>query len=128
MKSIITYINEKMIYTKETAFKHKYHPETWEELYDIIYQLIKERGNEGDFNDIDVSKITDMAELFEGMKDFNGDISEWDVSNVKHMEFMFRGCSSFNRDISNWVLNHDTFTKQMFEKCPIEEKHKPKYK
>ena len=128
MKSLTNYITEKMVYNKSTAFKYNYHPKTKRELYDIIYQLIKERGNEGDFNDIDVSKITDMSELFEGMKDFNGDISEWNVSNVKHMEFMFRGCRSFNRDISNWVLNHDTFTKQMFENCPIEEKYKPKYK
>ena len=128
MKSITTYITEKMVYTKSNAFKYNYFPKTKVELYNIIYKLLEERGNDGDFNDIDVSKITDMSELFEGMQDFNGDISEWDVSNVKYMQSMFRGCRSFNQDISNWLLNHDTFTKQMFENCPIEEKYKPKFK
>ncbi len=128
MKSLTNYITEKMVYNKANASKYNYFPKTKGELYDIIYQLLEERGNDGDFNDIDVSKITDMSELFEGMQDFNGDISKWDVSNVKYMQSMFRGCRSFNQDISNWLLNHDTFTKQMFENCPIEEKYKPKFK
>ena len=129
MKSLTTYITEKIkISSDDLDRSYNYFPQTKGELYDIIYQLLEERGNDGDFNDIDVSKITDMSELFEGMKDFNGDISKWNVSNVKYMERMFRGCRSFNQDISNWLLNNDTFTKQMFENCPIEEKHKPKYK
>ena len=39
-----------------------------------------------------VSKITDMAAVFENKK-FNEDISEWDVSNVSNMLVMFLGAS-----------------------------------
>ena len=70
MKSLTTYITEKMIYNKSNSLrKYNYHPETKEELQDIINQLIEERGNEGDFNDIDTSNITDMSELFQDMDD-----------------------------------------------------------
>ena len=34
MKSLTTYINEKMVYTKASAFK--YHPKTNEELKDLM--------------------------------------------------------------------------------------------
>ena len=128
MKNLSQFIIEKLKIRKSNKPSYNYFPKTTEELHDILKELIEERGNDGDFNDIDVSKITDMSKLFEDMAEFNGDISKWDVSNVKYMEYMFRGCHSFNQDISNWLLNNDTFTKQMFENCPIEEKHKPKFK
>ena len=59
----------------------------------MLKQLIKERTDEGDFNDIDTSKITDMSNLFYRMPQFNGDISNWDVSNVTNMEYMFYWCN-----------------------------------
>lgn len=128
MKSITTYINEKMVYNKSTASKYNYHPKTKRELQDIIYQLIEERGNEGDFNDIDTSQITNMSYLFFDMENFNGDISNWDVSNVESMSQMFRGCRSFNRDISKWDVSNVTDKSWIFDYCHIEEKHKPKFK
>ena len=69
---------------------YNYHPKTRDELKELVDQLIKERGNEADLNDIDTSEITDMTELFYESS-FNGDISNWDVSNVKNMELMFNG-------------------------------------
>ena len=100
MKNLTQYINEKMVYTKATASKYKYHPETKEELKKLLKQLIEERGNEGDFNDIDTSEITDMSDLFASMTKFNGNISKWNVSNVTNMSEMFVWCKSFNSDIS----------------------------
>ena len=94
MKNLNTYINEALKLGKK---RYKYQPETKEELQDLLKQLIEERGNEGDFNDIDTSKITDMTELFDSidsMKEFNGNISGWDVSNVTNMEYMFYECNS----------------------------------
>ena len=41
MKSITTYITEKMVYTKSTASKYKYHPKTKEELKELLSKLIK---------------------------------------------------------------------------------------
>ena len=101
MKSITTYINEALKLGKS---RYKYHPKTKEELQDILKQLIEERGNKGNFNDIDTSTITDMSYLFAHL-DFNGDISKWDVSNVKYMNCMFYYCISFNQDISNWDVS-----------------------
>ena len=128
MKSLTNYITEKMVYNKSTASKYNYHPKTKRELLNIMDQLIEERGNEGDFNDIDTSQITNMSYLFFDMEDFNGNISNWDVSNVESMSQMFRGCKSFNQDISNWDVSNVTDKSWIFDYCHIEEKHKPKFK
>ena len=113
MKSISKYIQEKLIIKKS---KYKYFPETKEELQDIIKQRIKDEGSEVDLNDIDVSKITDMSDLFL-RKDFNGDISDWDVSNVKNMSEMFVNCFKFNKDISSWDVSNVTDMTSMFNGC-----------
>ena len=153
MKEIVKFIKEGLKITSKTKInKYNYHPKTKKELKKLINQLIEERGNEGDFNDIDTSEITDMSNLFDGIDKFNGDISNWDVSNVTDMSFMFCGCRSFNQDISNWDVSKVTNMKYMFyrcksfnqdisnwnvsnvkynqgifDNCPIEEKHKPKF-
>ena len=149
MKSITTYINEALKLGKP---RYKYHPKTKEELKNLIKQRIKDEGNEVDLNDIDVSNITDMSDLFE-YSEFNGDISNWDVSNVRYMKYMFYECKSFNQDISKWNVSNVTnmvgmfghcykFNKDisnwnvskvnahtlMFYYCYIEEKYKPKFK
>ena len=155
MKDLNTYITEKLKIRK-TSHSYKYFPKTKEELQDILKQLIKKRGNDGDFNDIDTSEIIDMSYLFVGMKDllkidvsywdvsnvistdnmFRGcinlekiiGIENWDVSNVENMKDMFRGCESFNQDISKWDVSKVTNKSCMFFYCPIEEKYKPKFK
>ena len=152
MKSLKNYIQEKLIIKKNKTINYKYFPETKEELQDIIKQRIKEEGNEVDLNDIDVSKITDMSNLFLETN-FNGDISQWDVSNVTNMSGMFYGCNVFNQDISKWDVSNVTNMMSMFcgcgafnqnisswdvskvkritlifYMCPIEEKYKPKFK
>ena len=53
-------------------------PANKEELKKIIENRIQTEGPECDLNDIDVSDITDMRELFEG-SNFNGDISKWNI-------------------------------------------------
>ena len=151
MKSLVQYLEEKLIIKKNKTTNHKYSPETKEELKDIIKQRIKDEGNEVDLNDIDVSNITDMSNLFEDL-DFDGDISNWDVSNVKNMSSMFYKCIKFNQDISNldvsnvkdmssMFTNCTSFNQDisslnvskvkdmsyMFYSCPIEEKYKPKF-
>ena len=54
MKSLKSYIQEKLIIKKSPNYK--YFPKTKEELKEIIKRRIKEEGNEVDLNDIDVSK------------------------------------------------------------------------
>ena len=85
-----------------TKEQYKYFPKTKDELKSLIKQRIQKEGNEVDLNDIDVSAITDMSELFAELRDFDGDISGWDVSKVTDMSYMFYYCLSFNQDISDW--------------------------
>ena len=116
MKSLKQFMQEKLVIKKNTSFNHNYFPETKEELEDLIRKRIKEEGNNADLNDIDVSKITDMSNLFEGTY-FNGDISNWDVSNVTNMRDMFYTCQSFNSDISSWDVSGVENMQGMFETC-----------
>ena len=130
MKKINTYITEKLKIRKTNKSSYKYFPKTKEELKDLLKQLIKDRGNDGDFNDIDTSKIADMSDLFKNMPNFNGDISGWDVSNVTDMKHMFSFCGSFNQDIYNWDVSNVKYgyNENMFANCSIEKKYTPKFK
>ena len=113
MKSLVYYIQEKLVIKKN---KYKYFPKTKEELREIIENRIKEEGSKVNLNDIDVSNITDMSELFVEI-DFDGDISGWDVSKVKNMSFMFYDCISFNKDISSWDVSNVKDMSYMFSNC-----------
>ena len=151
MKSLKSYIQEKLVIKKNKATNYKYFPQTKKELKAIIEKRIEDEGNKVDLNDIDVSNITDMSALFEGTnfngdiskwnvsnvinmrytfsrcKSFNQDISRWDVSNVEDLNYMFWGCESFNQDISTWDVSKVKNNKFIFNMCPIEEKYKPKF-
>ena len=151
MKKINNYIIEKFKINSKNISKYKYHPKDKDELMDLLDKLIKERGWEGDFNDIDTSKITDMSMLFTFSRPkFNGDISEWDVSNVEDMRFMFcdtkfnqdisnwdvsscenmynmfYGCNNFNYDLNNWDVSKVKDMGYMLDFCPLK-KHPPKW-
>ena len=119
MKSLSSYIQEKLIIkksNKQSNNNYKYFPKDKNELKDIILKRIEAKGNEVNLNDIDVSEITDMSNLFVETN-FNGDISSWDVSNVKNMNAMFYGCESFNQDISSWDVSNVTDMMGMFSWC-----------
>ena len=94
--------------------KRGYKPKDRNALKELLKRMIEVRGDEGDFNDIDTSKIEDMSFLFTNKTTFNGDISGWDVSNVKDMEGMFSSATSFNQDISKWNTSEITNMKDMF--------------
>ena len=153
MKSLVHYIQEKLIIKKnKSSNNYNYFPETKKELQDIILKRIKEEGNEVDLNDIDVSNITDMSNLFEntnfngdisawdvsnvtdmkgmfwGCMNFNSDISTWDVSNVENMSYMFAGCKVFNQDLSKWDVSNVKEHYFIFSVCGIQDKYKPKFK
>jgi hypothetical protein len=60
ISSLDDYITEKLKISKNNI-GYNYFPKSKEELQDILKELIEDRGNDGDFNDIDTSKITDMS-------------------------------------------------------------------
>jgi hypothetical protein len=115
MKTINNYISEKLKISNNT---YSLFPKSKDELVEIIKKEIEENGNKCDLNHIDVSKITNMNDLFSNfykLHNFNGDISEWDVSNVKEMGSMFEN-SNFNGDIYEWNTSNVTNMSWMFTK------------
>ena len=113
LKTFKSFINEAASIEKGTD--GMYHPKNREELESILNQLIGERGDEGDFNDIDTSAITDMSGLFYRRWRFNGDISKWDVSNVTNMRSMFVFATSFNQPIGDWNVSNVKDMSNMFQ-------------
>lgn len=98
---------------------YKYHPTSKDELKKIVDKEIEDHGLECDLNCIDVSKITDMSDLFRESK-FNGDISKWDVSKVHNMGLMFYE-SKFTGDISNWNVSNVNSMSEIFEDSEFNE-------
>ena len=65
----------------------------------------------------------------EGLKSV-GDISNWNVSKVTDMWGMFYHCKKLKSvgDISKWDVSNVIHSTYMFEKCPIKEEYKLKFK
>ena len=82
-------------------------------LNELVETICGKRGWDCDLNDIDVSNITDMENVFEESP-FSGDISGWDVSNVKYMKGLFKG-SKFDGDISKWDVSNVVDMSDMFK-------------
>ena len=90
---------------------------TREDLDDVIAFELKWRGASADLNHIDVSGITNMSYLFNGLEIENIKIDEWDVSNVTDMRRMFDDCKKFNADLSKWNVSKVTDMCGMFASC-----------
>ena len=99
--------------SKEEANGYSVQPKSKKELLRVIDKAVSKLGIYADLNFIDVSKITDMSELF-CYSAFNGDISFWNVSNVENMHYMFYN-SSFKGDISYWRVSKVKDMFGMFE-------------
>ena len=126
MQNLDEFILEKLKISK--IDKYIYHPESKEELIDLIIKEIETKGPNCSLNHIDVSNITDMSYLFRGgdankyqmghpiLSEFDGDVSGWDVSNVTDMKLLFNGCkySGKNGDISEWDISNVTNMRAMF--------------
>ncbi|MGB5819683.1 MAG: BspA family leucine-rich repeat surface protein [Saonia sp.] len=72
------------------------------------------------FNTIDVpdlSKVTDMSEMFSNATGFNEDLNSWDVSNVTKMAYMFNDAHAFNGDVSGWDVSNVTDMSGMFSEA-----------
>ena len=113
---IIKNINEGFKIGKTKGKTYTCQPKDRDELKKIIKERLKNNKN-ADLNDIDVSKITDMSQLFLGLDPHNIDISDWNVSNVKDMGAMFYMCQKFNSDLSAWDVSQVESMHNMFCNC-----------
>lgn len=108
---------------------------------DNIYKLVKDtldnEGHDADLNFIDVSKVTNMSNLFncasfglgEEYSDMNPDVTQWNVSNVENAFMMFYKCENFDRNLSNWDMSKCKNKLSMFYGCyKMKQEHKPKFK
>lgn len=66
------------------------------------------------FNNWEVSNVTDTNRMFWGANIFNQDIGDWNVSNVNNMYLMFSGANIFNQDIGDWDVSNVTNMSNMF--------------
>ena len=132
--------------------KRGYKPKDKDTLKELLKRMIKVKGDEGDFNDIDtsdiesmqflfnynetfngnitgwnVSSVIDMSGMFYGAKSFNQPIGDWEFPNVTDVSGMFYNATSFNQDLSKWDLSKKEKSK-IFDGCPIKKEYKPKMK
>ena len=75
-------------------------PKNSDELRQAIHVCYRRHGTGGlagecpPIGEWDVSNITDMSNMFKGLRRFNGDLSKWDVSNVVDMSAMFKNAGT----------------------------------
>lgn len=74
-------------------------------------------GSIPNLNNWDVSKVTDMSEMFFFNIFFNEYINDWDVSTVEDMSNMFTGAYTFNQPIGNWDTGQVTNMNGMFSEA-----------
>lgn len=108
LKDVIN--NPKNYYKFNSLIKAK-NNEHLKELIEIGQQLF---GDDGNFNWIDTSEITNMTGLFFHNSKFNGHIELWDVHNVTNMRHMFAGAKKFNQSIGDWDVSNVTNMLSMF--------------
>ena len=73
----------------------------------------------------DVSKVTDMSNLFAYKTNFNTDISSWNVSNVTNMKGMFLNCMKLNVPFDSWNVSKVTSIRTMFYGTGMNAQHWP---
>lgn len=61
-----------------------------------------------------LSRVSDMRNMFNGATDFNSDIGHWDLENATILNNMFRNAAAFNQDISSWNVSNVINMFEMF--------------
>ena len=118
--------NKKTNNNNETSNNNKnkdspFTPKTKEELIEAIEMWSNDPNKAfdkyGTISEWNVSKITDMSNLFAHKPDFDEDLNSWDVSNVEKMNGMFIGCTYFNQPLDNWNVSKVKTMFGMFSGC-----------
>ncbi len=91
---------------------------TDEDIHEAVRRWLKDPAAAercyGHISDWDVSRVTDMKELFYGASSFNSDLSKWQTGNVTNMKMMFQGATSFTSGLSKWDTENVTDMSCMF--------------
>ena len=116
MNNLKDYILEKFQITKDSKIFYSCCPKTVKELRNILEERLAE-NKDAYLNDIDVSNITNMSELFRDLDPHNIKIDQWNVSNVLESWAMFFGCVNFDTDLSGWDMPKNTNMSTMFKLC-----------
>ena len=120
MKTLTTYIQEKLIIKKRKKIDYKYFPNNNDELRQIILEKSKDK-KVIDVSDIDISEVTNLFRAFgdaSHIEEING-LENWDVSHVTSFHKVFNCCYHIKelKGIENWdVSNGQTFI-GMFSGC-----------
>ena len=61
-----------------------------------------------------LSGVTDMGRMFQGVTAMNQNINNWDVSTVIDMNNVFNGATSFNQPLNMWNVSNATLMYSMF--------------
>ena len=61
----------------------------------------------------DLSKVTNMRDMFNGASSFNGNITNWDTSKVTNMNNMFNGATAFNQPL-DWDTSKVISMREVF--------------
>ena len=67
-------------------------------------------------NDWDITRVTDMSELFMNYSNFNEPLNKWTITRVDSMTQMFYGCTNFNQPL-NWNVSNVDDMGGMFYGC-----------
>lgn len=99
-----------------------------EQLKKIVFERVFNSLN--DFNDLDVSQVTDFSDIFNasrfkrmGEEESSLDqlqeikVSDWDVSHGTNFDSMFANYQGIISDITNWDVHNGINFEQMFYKC-----------
>ena len=128
----------------ETREEDKFY--TWDQIRKYLISEIEKQGEHVVIQNIDVSHIEDLSDLFRditdgvktldlsgwktsGVKDMGEmfytcrrleslNVSGWDTSNVEDMSYMFYGCKDLESlDLSGWDTSNVTDMRWMFYNC-----------
>ena len=102
----------------ETREEDKFH--TKEQLQKYIKSEIKKQGENVVIQNLDISLIEDLSELFSDMcwGDKTLDLSGWNTSNVKDMYNMFSACNNLESlNLSGWDTSNVKDMSMMFIDC-----------